>query len=59
MPSLQKKENKFLWMTKCEESFQNLKQLLMLAPILWIADLDGYFIVFMNARKEGLEGVLL
>ena len=25
MTSLQKKENKFLWMTKCEESFQNLK----------------------------------
>ena len=34
MTSLQKKVNKFLWMTKCEASFQNLKQLLNTTPIL-------------------------
>ena len=31
MMALQKKENKFLWTGKCEESFQNIKQLLMTA----------------------------
>ena len=34
MNALKKKENKFLWKTKCEESFQKLKQLLTTALIL-------------------------
>ena len=34
MTALQKKENKLLWMTKCEESIQKLKHLLMTALIL-------------------------
>ena len=59
MTTLKKKENKFLWMTKCEESFQKLKQLLMIAPILRIADLDGDFVFCIDANKEELRGVLL
>ena len=46
-------------MTKCEESFQNLKNLFTTALILQIADPDGDFIVCMDAIKEGLGGVLL
>ena len=57
--TLQRKANKLLWTTKCEESFQKLKQLLMTAPILRIADPDGYFILCMDASKEVLGGVLL
>ena len=59
MIALQKKENNFLWTTKCEESFQKLKQLLTTAPILRIMDPDGDFLVFVDAIKEGLGGVLL
>ena len=59
MTALQKKENKFLWTTKCEESFQKLKNILMTTPILWIADPNGNFIVCTDASKEGLRGVLL
>ena len=59
MMALQKKANNFLWTNKCEESFQKLKQLLMTAPLLWIADPDGDFVVCMDARKEGLGGFLL
>ena len=59
MTALQKKENKFLWTDKCEESFQKLKQLLMTAPVLWIANPDGDFFVCTVASKEGLGGVLL
>ena len=59
MTALQKKERKFLWTTKCEESFQNLKQLLMTTPVLQIADPDGDFIVCTDASKGGLRGVLL
>ena len=57
--TLQKKENRFLCTTKWEESFQNLKQLLTTTSILWIADLDGNFIVFIDASKERLKGNLL
>ena len=34
MITLQKKASNFLWIAKYEESFQNLKQLLMTAPVL-------------------------
>ena len=57
--ALQKKENKFLWMSKCEEIFKNIKQLLTTTLILWIADPCGDFIICMDASEEGLKGVLL
>ena len=59
MMALQKKGNKLLWTDKCEESLQKLKQLLITAPILQIVDPDGDFIVCMDARKEGIRGILL
>ena len=59
MTTLQKKENKFIWINKCEESFQNLKQLLMTAPVLQIVDPDGDFVVCTDASKEGHGGFLL
>ena len=51
MTSFQKKANKFLWMTKCKESFQKLKHILMTASILRIVDPDGDFIVCTDASK--------
>ena len=59
MTAFQNKANKFLWMTKCEEIFQKLKQILTTAPILKIMDLDGDFVVCTDSSKEGLRGVLL
>ena len=59
MTALQKKESKFLWTSKCEYSFQNLKQLLMMEPVLRIVDIDGDFVVCTDARKEGLGVFLL
>ena len=59
MMDLQKKEKKFLWTDKCEEIFQKIKQLLMIAPVLRIVDPNGDFIVCMDASKEGLGGFLL
>ena len=59
MTTLQKKANKFLWVTKCEENFQKIKQLLLTTLILRIVDLDGDFIVCTDASKEGLREVLL
>jgi hypothetical protein len=56
--SLQKKGVKFEWTPKCEESFQQLKDILTSAPILKIADPNEYFVVCTDACKEGLGGVL-
>ena len=42
---LQKKGKKFVWDKKCEESFNKLKGLLTIAPILKITDPNKYFIV--------------
>ena len=56
--SFQRKEKKFQWTKDCERSFQQLKQSLISAPILRIADMNEYFVVCPNACKEGLGGVL-
>jgi hypothetical protein len=56
--SLKKKGVEFQWTLNCENNFQHLKQLLMSAPILRIADPNEYFIVCKDACKEGLGGVL-
>ena len=37
---LQKKNKKFVWTEKCMEAFQRLKELLMIAPILKVPDMD-------------------
>ena len=52
MTALQKKENKFLWTTKCKEGFQNINHILMTRPILRITNPNGDFVVCMDARKE-------
>jgi hypothetical protein len=56
--SFQRKGKKFQWTEECERSFQKLKQLLTNVPILRIADLNEDFMVFIDACKEGLGGVL-
>ena len=56
--SLQRKGVKFEWNPRCEESFQRLKQLLMSAPILKIADPTEDFVVCTDAYKEGVGGIL-
>jgi hypothetical protein len=47
--SLQKKGVKFQWTSKCEESFQLLKELLTSAPILKIVDPKEEFGVCIDA----------
>lgn len=56
--SLQRKGVKFEWTPKCEESFQILKKLLMSASILKIADPNEEFVVWTDACKEGIGGIL-
>ena len=57
--SLQKKGIKFEWTPRCEESFQQLKNILTSAPILKIADPEKDFLMCTNACNQGLGGVLM
>ena len=57
--SLQKKGIKFEWTSKCEESFQRLKNLLTSAPVLKVADLEKDFVVCTDACGQGIVGVLM
>jgi hypothetical protein len=56
--SLQKKGVKFEWTSRCEESSQQLKDIMTSAPILKIANSDEDFFVCTDAYKEVLGGVL-
>ena len=56
--SLQRKGVKFKWTPRCGESFQKLKELLMRAPILKIADPNKDYVVWTDTCKEGIGGIL-
>ena len=57
--SLQRKGIKFECTQRCEESFQQLKNLLTSAPILKIASPKKEFVVCIDACNQGLGGFLM
>ncbi|XP_059071120.1 uncharacterized mitochondrial protein AtMg00860-like [Cryptomeria japonica] len=57
--SLQKKEKRFEWTKKCEESFQLLKQKLTTTLVLTIPDPNGHFIVITDSLGEGVGALLM
>ncbi|KAK1620726.1 hypothetical protein QYE76_026243 [Lolium multiflorum] len=59
MTQLLKKDRKFEWTDKCEESFQQLKSRLTTAPILIMPDITKPFDVYCDASKIGLGCVLM
>ncbi|KAK1660558.1 hypothetical protein QYE76_048717 [Lolium multiflorum] len=59
MTQLLKKDRKFEWTDKCEESFQQLKLRLTTAPILVMPDITKPFDVYCDASKIGLGCVLM
>ena len=56
--TLQKKIVRFIWSQQCQNSFDKLKYLLTITPILKIVDPDKDFLVCTDVSKEGLGGVL-
>ena len=56
---LTRKAEKFLWTEKCEESFQELKKRLVLAPVLALPDGKGEFVIYSDASLKGLGCVLM
>src|SRR4051812_2752387 len=59
MTDLLKKDKKFEWSDKAEESFQLLKTKLTTAPVLVLPDTSKDFIVFYDASHQGLGCVLM
>ena len=59
MTDLRKKDNKFEWSDKAEESFQMLKTKLTTAPVLVLPDTSKDFVVFCDASHQGLGCVLM
>ncbi|XP_059069837.1 uncharacterized protein LOC131859790 [Cryptomeria japonica] len=57
--SLQKKEKRFEWTEKCEDSFHLLKKKLTTTPVLTIPDPNGHFVIITDASSEGVGAVLM
>ena len=56
---LMRKDAKFLWTTDCEESFQELKKRLTMAPILAVPSGSDGFQIYSDAFLKGLGCVLM
>ena len=59
MTQLLKKDKKFEWTQKCEDSFQELKKRLTSAPILIMPDVTKSFDVYCDASRLGLGCILM
>ncbi|KAL0549241.1 hypothetical protein IC582_013722 [Cucumis melo] len=59
LTQLTKKGAPFVWSKACEDSFQNLKQKLVTAPVLTVPDGSGSFVIYTDASKKGLGCVLM
>ena len=59
MTRLTQKGQVFLWDSRCEESFQKLKERLTTEPVLILPDPNEPFVVYCDASKQGLGGVLM
>ena len=59
LTKLTRKNEKFVWNEKCEESFQELKKRLVSAPVLALPDEQGNFTIFSDASQKGLGCVLM
>ncbi|KAA0036948.1 pol protein [Cucumis melo var. makuwa] len=56
---LTRKGTPFVSSPACESSFQELKQKLVTAPVLTVADGSGSFVIYSDASKKGLGCVLM
>jgi hypothetical protein len=59
LTALTRKNACFLWMDECEQSFQDLKQRLVTAPILTLPLESCGFIIYNDASRKGLGCVLM
>ena len=56
---LQKKSKKFKWTEKAEKAFNDIKELLIIPPVLKAPTPDGLFCLESGTSQEGVGGTLL
>ena len=56
---LTKRQGKYIWDTKSETSFQELKKQLTIAPVLTLPNEKDSYTVYTDASREGLGCVLM
>ncbi|XP_074357471.1 uncharacterized protein LOC141697130 [Apium graveolens] len=54
LTKLTRKNERFVWNEKCEESFQELKKRLVTSPVLALSDETGNFVIYNDASLKGL-----
>jgi hypothetical protein len=59
LTKLLKKDNKFVWTPKCEESFQVIKKKLTTALVLTLPDIHQSFVIFCDTSRQGLGCMLM
>ena len=59
LTQLTRKGQAYVWDAKCKKSFQELKKRLTSAPVLILLKLKESFVVYCDASKMGLGGVLM
>ncbi|KAL8115489.1 hypothetical protein AgCh_022113 [Apium graveolens] len=59
LTKLTRKSEKFVWDDKCEESFQELKNRLVTAPVLVLPDKHRNFVIYSDASYRGLGCVMM
>ena len=59
LTNLLKKDQQFVWDGSCQESFEELKRRLTTFPILAVPSEKGNFVVYTDASRSGLGGVLM
>ncbi|KAL0551869.1 hypothetical protein IC582_010958 [Cucumis melo] len=59
LTQLTRKGAQFVWSKACENSFQNLKQKFVTAPVLTVPDGSECFVIYSDASKKGLDCVLM
>ena len=59
LTNLLKKNVPFSWSPQCQQSLEELKRRLTTAPILALPSENGGFVVYTDASRMGLGGVLM
>ena len=59
LTKLTRKNHKFEWNAEYEESFQELKQKFVTAPVLVLPDDKGDFVIYSDASHKGLGCMLM
>ncbi|KAA0057168.1 pol protein [Cucumis melo var. makuwa] len=59
LTQLTRKGTPFVWSPTCQNSFQELKQKLVTAPVLTVPDGSESFVIYSDASKKGLGCVLM